>query len=320
LFLYALASAPSGRRIRQGLVFLACLAPWIILLLGYNWLLFDSPFHFPYFYKADRNLMLIHSKGVLGFQVPSLINVLRLYFSPQRGLFFLSPWLILAVPGAVAIVRHSQLRRESVFLVLLIMGYSALISGFVDWRAGSSVGPRHLLPVVPFLVLLAGMSGELLTVLRLPRFLHDIFLALILGLAVVSFGQVFAAQATFPWFLGSLENPIYQQAIPLLLDGFCARSLGTILGLAPWPAIGLLLFLSLSLLLYWWLACFRGRVREVSSASSLSWRFNAYFLLLTLIISIAIFVLYIQFSKMPDEHSLRVRLEIVSLMGFSGRQ
>ena len=71
-----------------------------------------------------------------------------LTFSEYRGLFFVSPVLLLALVGLWKMKRRDAAIVLSVFAIFLLM-----VASFNGWEGGSSFGPRHILPAIPFLVL-----------------------------------------------------------------------------------------------------------------------------------------------------------------------
>ena len=71
-----------------------------------------------------------------------------LTFSEYRGLFFVSPVLLLAVVGLFRMRRRDAAIVISVFAIFLL-----LVASFNGWEGGGSFGPRHILPAIPLLVL-----------------------------------------------------------------------------------------------------------------------------------------------------------------------
>jgi hypothetical protein len=129
----------SGRK--WPLLFLGGLIP-ISLILAYNvvsfgnfvgaWALAIWPGH-P-FYRHDRTL------GALG-----------LLFSPTRGLFIFSPFLLLLPLGIWEGIR----KKSQVFLTCcMVVALAAQIYFYssTDWRAGFSYGPRYMIDYLPALI------------------------------------------------------------------------------------------------------------------------------------------------------------------------
>ena len=79
---------------------------------------------------------------------PTRLALWGLTFSEYRGLFFVSPVLLLAFIGLWKMKRRDAAIVLSIFAIFLLM-----VASFNGWEGGSSFGPRHILPAIPFLVL-----------------------------------------------------------------------------------------------------------------------------------------------------------------------
>jgi hypothetical protein len=176
-----------------------------------------------------------------------------LTFSPYRGLFFMSPFLLLAVPGFVYWAKRGG--REW----LVALGASLLLFAFIStiyfWHGGAAVGPRYLVPVMPFIALPVIF---VLDRVKAPSLRIGIYI-LILASALNVWLQTIAAKG-YP--LQSVTNPLFDVAIPDIRHGNVALSLGSIL-LAPFTGIysdWTVLPLLVMLLLWTWL-CFRSTIQ-----------------------------------------------------------
>ena len=92
------------------------------------------------------------------------------------------------------------------------------------WNGGYAVGPRYLVPMLPFLTLAAGIFAEQFGAKTWAKIVYAL-------LAVLSWlniwAQTFGGQ-TFPdWTL----NPLFNYSIPNLMAGNVARNWGMVLGL-----------------------------------------------------------------------------------------
>jgi hypothetical protein len=92
------------------------------------------------------------------FGVPALRRFYELLISPDRGLLFSSPILLMAIPGFLISLGRRQWRSSLLFCAFISGVFIAVIAGFHPWHGGSAADPRYLLPVFPFLYLLAGIS------------------------------------------------------------------------------------------------------------------------------------------------------------------
>ncbi len=138
-------------------------------------------------------------------QPPRLDALWGITFSRYRGLFFLSPILLLAFPGFVAMWRRGE-KRASVFLILsfaLFFGFNATFNG---WRGGNGIGPRYLVPVVPFLGVL------MLHARSAPRVFWWIA-------GAISVLLNFAAAAVDPQPFEHVLDPLGEHILPVLFTG-----------------------------------------------------------------------------------------------------
>ncbi|HXF68210.1 MAG TPA: glycosyltransferase family 39 protein [Thermoflexus sp.] len=110
------------------------------LLLWHNTYRFGSP--------------LLHGYQGEDFTSSLWEGVLGLLLSPGRGLLFYAPPVLLALPGVVSLGRRD---RALVWAVAALFGgYVALYGQWWAWHGGWSWGPRFLMPVIPFLLLMTG--------------------------------------------------------------------------------------------------------------------------------------------------------------------
>ncbi|NOZ00705.1 MAG: hypothetical protein GXP54_02295 [Deltaproteobacteria bacterium] len=227
--------ADHERRNRLFWVVMGGLGPAIILLL-WNTAAFGDPFQISYGFKTNTLQASIIAHGVFGIGAPSLERLSALLFGAKRGLFFVAPWLFMGFVGTFAIVRNQRIALcWRVAVAATVIGFPVLISGFVDWTAGNSMGPRHLLPILPAL---AVATVSWLSLDDSPR--RVAWRGIVAGLAVSSLLVCTVGAWVFPYFDPSVANPIFEVNLPILLDtGFGRTSwdptgglLGFVLGLA----------------------------------------------------------------------------------------
>jgi hypothetical protein len=131
------------------------------------------------------------SQGFLGIGPPRPEIVWELLVVPYRGLLVANPVVLMAIPAGVWAIRRRQLWEGT---ALATFGLSVLvISGYVFWDGGASIGPRHLLSALPLVFLASG---------RLFRgVLVHILTALSVGLmlAAVAAGVLYPPDLTNPW-------------------------------------------------------------------------------------------------------------------------
>ena len=130
-------------------------------LLAYQWKAFGNPFFPAQTYMPPAAFT---GYGYRGMDWPHLDLLWRTAFDLRFGLFVSAPLLVLAlyVPGWF----KSRLvgRREMLCIVILSLSFFLFCAANQYTRMQFNTGVRHILPVVPFLFLLA--AGVLL---RMPR-------------------------------------------------------------------------------------------------------------------------------------------------------
>lgn len=127
-----------------------------ILLAIYHAVAFGGPLVLPYQYSTQHPRHV----GFMGLGAPDFTVLGQILFSAYRGLFYAAPWLLAAVPGAVVWWRKGY-RAEVATAGAIVILFLWLNASLVDWQGGWAMGPRYLIPAIPFLVVLA--AGVLAT-------------------------------------------------------------------------------------------------------------------------------------------------------------
>jgi hypothetical protein len=134
-----------------------------------------------------------------------LTGLYGLTIGPARGFVWYNPVLLLAIPG-VAIFWRSH-RRILLLSVLLTALYFAMYAMWYMWHGGYSWGPRFLVPVVPFVSLIAGAGWGLLVTQRRWGAIGA-FLALVLtalSVAVQWLGMVVPFALVQDWLAANVQ-------------------------------------------------------------------------------------------------------------------
>jgi hypothetical protein len=121
----------------------------ILPFLIYNYATFETPFTLP-----RHNLdTAIWNKlgGIYGLQTPNPFVFLRLTLYPYKGLFFYYPVLILSFLGLYYM--YKKFKIESILIIFVFLAFLIMNSSWWAWWGGTSFGPRHLTPIIPFIVL-----------------------------------------------------------------------------------------------------------------------------------------------------------------------
>jgi hypothetical protein len=200
------------------------------VLLWYHARCFGSPLRTGY--DASQTFAHFHQQGFLGITKLRSEAFWGSLFSADNGLFALSPWFLLAVPGAVLLWKRD---RAAVLVGASIATiFIAFVSSIVFWRGGWGVGPRYITAMLPFLLpLVVAVFARLHGDAGAPPSLRRQLALGALSAPIVSAAVVYvASSATFPYWPDSLDNPLYECTFRLLGDGAAApNALGAATGL-----------------------------------------------------------------------------------------
>jgi 4-amino-4-deoxy-L-arabinose transferase-like glycosyltransferase len=226
IFLWAwMESGDRGRLVR---VVWGALPP-LLLFAAYNQAIFGTPLPVGYRYHVEYGSL--HAQGFMGITQPSWAALYGITLSPYRGLLWLSPVLALAVPGVVRMWRHSRERLVAVLLCVIAIVFLLYVASYEYWSGGDAIGPRFLVPLVPFLTIPMAYAFDAILGRRGGGW--------VLGaLIVLSLANVWAQSVAghrYPpgEFRGAVvTNPTVQWALPLLREGQVTTNLGMLLGLS----------------------------------------------------------------------------------------
>ncbi len=221
---------------RMPAFFLGAVIP-VGFTLYYHWRCFGGPFQFPYYHETYPAFAIAHQEGIAGVVFPAgreellrfLDRLWRLLVSPYRGLFFYSPFLVFSMSGMIRMARNEDWRREGRLFLYLTVVYFLFLAAFSDWEGGWSMGPRHLVPILPFLA--TGVVYDLANSPKKQRPFRGTLLG-VLGLSALVF--TFIGTVTFPYFPKEFPNPLYEFAGRFLGEGRLAPTPGELFGLRGW--------------------------------------------------------------------------------------
>ena len=196
--------------------------------MAYQWSSFGNPILPAQSYMPAANFT---DAGYRGFSLPAVDLLFDTAFSMKFGLFTSAPLLLLALYAPAWLGKRSRLleNRETIFVVGFTVLFFIFCSANQYGRMQFNTGVRHIVPVVPFVFLLAAT-----TLLRMPRIVAVLFAMLAtywswclvmyrdveLGLGIPeAIRHVTLEGFRLPW-LTTLENMGYVQhatALPLML-------------------------------------------------------------------------------------------------------
>ncbi|VVB54906.1 6-pyruvoyl-tetrahydropterin synthase related domain; membrane protein [uncultured archaeon] len=197
-----------------------------LLLAAYNTVAFGSPNQSAYQYAGMSSTQNFKNNPIEGYYI--------LLVSTWRGLFFYSPILLLALPGAILLYRKRP--SEALFLICVPVVHTTFISAYSYASGGLAFGPRHLVLFLPFLALLAAVLFDGAYLKRVQGHFGGISKWVLLAVSLL-----LLAVSVFHAFLGAYvtpipypevnKNPIYEINLKLFYEG---RKNGLLSNQHPW--------------------------------------------------------------------------------------
>jgi hypothetical protein len=244
LVLLALTFATVKPRSRFGWVVAGAIPP-LIALLAYSYSIFGE-LTLAYSHESKAVFRRGISSGLMGIGRPDPVVLYYTTIHPYKGIFFYSPFLLFFFVGSLrARAFLERWRPDLVAAWAILFGYLAFNSSYYMWWGGWSMGPRHMVGMLPFLFLpiLAAMrhgaalrsavlvTGGIAVLLNLPVILVD---------PQIPSGHSFAKLAE-PEIAYDLSSRWLTQRLPEFLRGEIADvwPLATLPG--HWPLVPLLL-------------------------------------------------------------------------------
>lgn len=242
----------------------------LALLFAYNVAIFGRPLEFGYAYEVEEKFQEIMGVGIMGIRLPALGAAYHISLDPKFGLFWLSPVLLLAPVGFVQALRADDHRAESLLSAYAFASMFLMNASHVGWWAGSTFGPRYLLPALPFFIVpLAALPD------RLSKIFYVLGLLSVANMLIPLLGQIQFTRLEFKsdrggYFVGGAPfhgfSILHEYGVPQisrqLEAGRPAWTLGSAIGLPFWPGAAALFAIEAALIMVWR----RLLTRELASA------------------------------------------------------
>jgi hypothetical protein len=210
---------------KAGVPIVLAAAPSVLLWMIYNQVRLGAPLELGYQYHATFTQ---HAQaGFAGLAGPRWQALWDITFGRDKGLFFRSPILFLALPGGVMLWRDRRYRVELACSIFIVVGYFLYAASFYDWGGGHTAGPRYLVAMLPF------MLFPIVRCFDSRRWSWSVLLLTSVSIALV--GAETIAGQHFPY--QDLSDPWREYIWPSWQGGDIARNLGTILGLPSWYSL-----------------------------------------------------------------------------------
>lgn len=216
------------RRLLAAASFIAAGVTPVLGLFAYNQATFGSPLDTGY--SHDFCWSAAQGAGYAGFTYPQSGPLFDLTVGPYRGLFYTSPFLLLALIGGLVMVRRG-LKFESLVCIGTSIIFILAISAYWGWNGGQVDGPRYLVPIVPFLAFPV-------------VFYLDALARRVLAVAVFLVLLAWSLFATWAAFLGGelfphswMRYPLENFSLPALGRNEIAPNFGMFFGLTGWHSL-----------------------------------------------------------------------------------
>lgn len=225
-------------------------APPLLLAAAYHVAIFGTPL--PVAYQYSVLWQQTHQIGLVSLSMPTLEALWGITFSAYRGLFFFSPILLLSIPGLYYFWRAREWRAEFWVVLWSVASFLIFNASSAMWSGGFAVGPRYLVPALPFLTM------PLLFLFNAARSRWVTWPAMLA--ALISFTLIWIASLGGQMFPQYQPNPLFQYSIPRWVAGDLARNMGMLIGLRGMSSlVPLSLFMWVSIAALVWLGRFTKR-------------------------------------------------------------
>lgn len=264
------------RRISEIAAYAICafIVPAFLLAL-YNQQVYGDWLHLGYAQPYLDYYASTMQQGFFGIALPKLSSLLLILLSPSRGLFIFSPFLLLAIPGLVVMVRDDRQRREGWLIVAIVLSYLLFNASYAHPAGGTCFGPRHLAPMIVFLMIPIQVW--------LARSDSD-WRQVAVGLGLLSILFTGLSVAVEPMFPEHIANPLVELILPLAFAYEYIDNLALFAGLSfGWSLLSYIVavILALCLGLDAWSTDPEDRVMELSAQKMVP---AAFFLIVCLFI------------------------------------
>ncbi|GAC1398915.1 MAG: hypothetical protein NVSMB52_12470 [Chloroflexota bacterium] len=207
-------------RWRSLIDFVVGMIPAAAANIAYNLAAFGKPFATGYMYVHSQAYHSHIHGGFLGLadplsygiKAPTLISIWQITFGTYRGIFLISPVLLLFAAGAVFMWKRREFCPEWWLCIAVVLIYFLMDASrgpdTNGWSGGSSVASRHLTPMIPFMI-----------VPLIFGFRNRIFRIVFLATAAVSIALMFMIVSATYLFPYQDQNPILNEVLPSFFGG-----------------------------------------------------------------------------------------------------
>jgi len=222
----------------------------------------------PYEYEVNERFREGMSRGLMGATMPKAHALWFLTLHPFRGIFFWSPVVVAALAGcALGLRQYGKRWLLGALGLWCFVSYLVFNAGYYMWWGGWGMGPRFLLPGLPFALLGIGellREGKLSAFERRPS-LAPIARRIALGLGALSIAMSLPVSIYDPQISQGNQDdalmaltlssqptvPQFRAAVSVYTGGVNPWTARQDAGSMPTNLLGLLLFLAIPAGLLW---------------------------------------------------------------------
>lgn len=211
-------------------------APIVVAVSLAHAAMFGAPWRTGYSFLENPGYRQVVAGTFFGIGAPHVDVLSAVLVSPEIGLFFVSPFLVVGLVFALVQLRAREDRAWAVPVVVGTVLMLAFIAGFRGWRGGWSVGPRYISELIGLLAVPTALAFDRLSASR-PVAARALLAALVaVGLVHAGIAGMF-----FPHLSDVYRNPVYEMMLPLVARGVSPDSVFLLVGLGPRASTVLLL-------------------------------------------------------------------------------
>ena len=265
--------------------------------LVYHQVAFGAPWITGYSFKAASDFQAILGHGVFGISWPSIEGTWGILFGARRGIFYYCPLLLLAPLGLLWMFRRRGWSDAGPILAASFF-YILFAAGFVDWTAGWCAAARHLVPILPLVVVAALFAAARLA----ERQWGGVIVVILIS---ISGANTVLTIVLTPFFTPEFGAPLAQLVLPSLADGLAfANILSSAIGIPP-PAVVVLTLCIVAATLIW-------ATRRIS-------RVRAWWLSATCLVTVvAVLLTYSWQGSAPPAETELIRSQVLRRLGHAG--
>lgn len=210
------------------------------LLFVYNYIAFGNALALPYEYStilrtdafhgikktylSEQSQIIIQKYNYPLINIMSLSIITKLLFYPYRGLFIYNPILIISIIGLFFMYR--AYKKETILIALFFTMFLIYNSNIIIPWGGSCFGPRHLLPVLPFLMIPLAFSFERFNFRIISIFVILSIIINIIGMQIPEQSPLLQNNGLIRFYqdFGVDKSPLKDHYLPLFIENKGPRS------------------------------------------------------------------------------------------------